>query len=71
MTGNGEVTVAETDAMNIFNGNISQRSTNNLLQLEYRATSRRDEDRREPDVDRQFQRHVPVTFMKVVGYSTR
>ena len=66
MTGNGEVTVAETDARNIFNGNIAnftslfrnQTVTANVAKIGAALKSTVN-----------FSADVPVTFMKVVGFS--
>lgn len=66
MTGNGEVTVAESDARNIFNGNTAnftslfqnQTVSANVTKTGAALTSTVN-----------FSADVPVTFMKVVGYS--
>jgi len=65
MTGSGEVAAAETDARNIFNGNITAAS--NLYNgLAVSATVTKTGANLTATVG--FSANVPVTFMKVVGY---
>jgi Flp pilus assembly protein TadG len=69
MTSNGEVTVAETAAMNIFNGNING-ANNSLFTLNTgatKATVTKTGPKLAATVT--FSANVPVTFMKVVGFS--
>jgi Flp pilus assembly protein TadG len=65
MTGNGEVTAAETDAKNIFNGNITAATSlfNNQTVI---ATVTKTGANLTSLVT--FSADVPVTFMKVVGF---
>ena len=69
MTGNGEVTVAETAAMNIFNGNITG-ANNSLFTLNSKTTTAV-VTKTGPNLTATvtFSANVPVTFMKVVGFS--
>ena len=64
MTGNGEVTVAETDARNIFNGNIAN-FTSLFQNQTVSATVTKTGAALTSTVN--FSADVPVTFMKVVG----
>src|SRR5271169_1915180 len=67
MTGNGEVAAAETDATNIFNGNINS-AVNNLFTLNPGGTTAV-VTKTGPNltVTVNFSANVPVTFMKVFG----
>src|SRR5579859_1405676 len=68
MSGNGQVTVAETDAKNIFNGNVTASSS--LFTLgngSPTATVTKTGPNLTATVT--FSADVPVTFMKVVGWS--
>jgi Flp pilus assembly protein TadG len=69
MTGNGEVTAAETAASNIFNGNI-RGANNSLFTLNTNAT-KATVTKTGPNLTSTvtFSANVPVTFMKVVGFS--
>ena len=69
MTSNGEVPVAETDATNIFNGNIIN-VNNSLFTLNGSAT-KAVVTKTGPNLTATvtFSANVPVTFMKVVGWS--
>ena len=69
MTGNGEVTVAETAAMNIFNGNITG-ANNSLFTLNSTGTTAT-VTKTGPNLTSTvtFSANVPVTFMQVVGFS--
>jgi Flp pilus assembly protein TadG len=69
MTGNGEVTVAETDATNIFNGNIN--GVNNSLFTLNTGATKATVTKTGPNLTSTvtFSANVPVTFMKVVGYT--
>jgi Flp pilus assembly protein TadG len=66
MTGNGEVTVAETDARNIFNGNTAN-FTSLFQNQSVTATVTKTGATLTSMVN--FSADVPVTFMKVVGFS--
>jgi Flp pilus assembly protein TadG len=75
MTGNGAVTAAQTDAMNIFYGNINtvykQAATNNLFSLNAsgtKATVTKTGVGLTSTV--QFNATVPTTFMNVVGFNS-
>src|SRR5271168_3997920 len=65
-TSNGPVTVAETDAVNVFNGNVTAQSSlyNGLVVT---ATVTKTGPSLASIVS--FSANVPVTFMKVVGWS--
>ena len=65
MTGNGEVTAAETDARNIFNGNITA-ATSLFNNQTVTATVTKTGANLTSLVT--FTADVPVTFMKVVGF---
>ncbi len=65
MTGNGEVASAETDARNIFNGNVTA-SSSLYNGLALGATVTKTGANLTATVT--FSANVPVTFMKVVGY---
>ena len=65
MTGNGEVTAAETDARNIFNGNITA-ATSLFNNQTVTATVTKTGANLTSLVT--FTAEVPVTFMKVVGF---
>src|ERR1700744_4815275 len=69
MTSNGEVTVAETAATNIFNGNITG-ANNTLFTLNAKQTTAT-VTKTGPNLTSTvtFSANVPVTFMKVVGFS--
>lgn len=69
MTSNGEVAIAETSAMNIFNGNIT--GVNNTLFTLNAATTKAIVNKTGPSLTStvSFSANVPVTFMKVVGFS--
>ena len=69
MTGNGEVTVAETAAMNIFNGNITG-ANNSLFTLNSKTTTAM-VTKTGPTLTSTvtFSANVPVTFMQVIGFS--
>jgi len=64
MSGNGEVTVAETDAKNIFNGNVTAAASlyNGLV---VNATVTKTGPTLTSTVT--FSANVPVTFLKVIG----
>ena len=66
MTSNGPVTVAQTEAVNVFNGNVTASSSlyNSLVVT---ATVMKTGPALASTVS--FSANVPVTFMKVVGYS--
>jgi Flp pilus assembly protein TadG len=64
MSGNGEVTVAETDAKNIFNGNITASSSLFNSQV-VNATVTKTGPTLTSTVT--FSANVPVTFLKVLG----
>ena len=64
MTGNGEVTVAETDAKNIFNGNVTA-SSSLYNGLAVNATVTKTGPTLTSTVT--FTANVPVTFLKVIG----
>jgi Flp pilus assembly protein TadG len=66
MTTNGRVTVAETDAKNIFNGNINA-ATSLFQNQSVGATVTKTGANLTSVVN--FSADVPVTFMKVVGFS--
>ena len=66
MTGNGEVTAAESDARNIFNGNITA-STSLFNGQTITATVTKTGANLMSVVS--FTANVPVTFMKVVGFT--
>jgi Flp pilus assembly protein TadG len=66
MTTNGEVTVAETDAKNIFNGNVTA-STSLFNGQVVNATVTKTGPVLTANVT--FSANVPVTFMKVAGFS--
>jgi Flp pilus assembly protein TadG len=65
-TSNGPVTVAQTDAVNVFNGNVTAQSSlyNSLVVT---ATVMKTGPSLASTVS--FSANVPVTFMKVVGWS--
>ncbi|MGA2054820.1 MAG: pilus assembly protein TadG-related protein [Bradyrhizobium sp.] len=65
-TSNGPVTVAQTDAVNVFNGNVTAQSSlyNSLVVT---ATVMKTGPTLASTVS--FSANVPVTFMKVVGWS--
>jgi Flp pilus assembly protein TadG len=67
MTSNGPVTVAQTDAVNIFNGNVTASSSlfNNQIVT---ATVMKTGPSMTSTVT--FSASVPTTFMKVVGFSS-
>jgi Flp pilus assembly protein TadG len=69
MTSNGEVTPAETAAMNIFNGNIT--GANNTLFTLNSKTTGAVVTKTGPNLTATvtFSANVPVTFMSVVGFS--
>jgi Flp pilus assembly protein TadG len=69
MTSDGEVTVAETDATNIFNGNIAGENSTlfNLIAKNTKATVTKTGPTLTATVA--FSANVPTTFMKVVGFS--
>jgi Flp pilus assembly protein TadG len=69
LTANGEVTVAETAAMNIFTGNTLG-ATNTLYTLNAAGT-KATVTKTGPNLTSTvtFSANVPVTFMQVVGYS--
>ena len=69
MTGNGEVTAAETAATNIFTGNITG-ANNTLFTLNAKQTTAT-VMKTGPNLTATvtFSANVPVTFMKVVGFS--
>jgi Flp pilus assembly protein TadG len=69
MTSNGEVTAAETDATNIFNGNIAGENTVlfTLIAKNTKATVTKTGPALTSTVT--FSANVPTTFMKVVGFS--
>lgn len=69
MTGNGEVTAAETAATNIFNGNITG-ANNSLFTLNSKTTTAT-VTKTGPTLTSTvtFSANVPVTFMKVLGYT--
>jgi Flp pilus assembly protein TadG len=66
MTGNGEVTVAETEARNIFNGNVNA-SSSLFTGKTVNATVTKTGPTLTANVT--FSANVPVTFMKVAGWS--
>jgi Flp pilus assembly protein TadG len=66
MTSNGEVTVAETDATNIFNGNINASTS---LFTKKAVTSVVTKTGPALTATVTFSADVPVTFMQVVGFS--
>ena len=67
MTTNGEVTAAENDARNVFNGNI----TGNFLSLFNGQTVTATVTKTGANLTSvvSFSANVPVTFMKVVGFT--
>jgi Flp pilus assembly protein TadG len=66
MSGNGQVTVAQTDATNIFNGNLSA-STSLFNSLVVGSNVMKTAANLTATVT--FSAHVPVTFMQVVGFT--
>lgn len=69
MTGNGEVTQAETDATNIFNGNINGLNTKLFTLNTQKTNAVVTKTGANLNVTVSFNATVPVTFMKVAGFS--
>jgi Flp pilus assembly protein TadG len=66
MSGNGSVAVAVTDANNVFNGNMS--GISGFTNLALTTTVTKTANVLASNV--QFSATVPVTFLKVIGYTT-
>jgi Flp pilus assembly protein TadG len=68
MSTNGEVSVAETDATNIYDGNIANLGTNNYKNATRSAVVMKNGPKVTATVN--YSADVPVTFMKVWGIQT-
>jgi Flp pilus assembly protein TadG len=67
MTSDGEVATAETDAKNIYDGNLGNLSTNNYKNGSRSAVVMKTAAKLTATVN--FSADVPVTFMQAVGFS--